>query len=54
MLVTEASSAAPPPRVFRRYMFKPMEEPCDSTVAYIEAHNLVDRRNPDSNEPADF
>lgn len=28
--------------VFRRYMFKPVGEPYDSTVAYIEAHYLVD------------
>ncbi|MEU1592734.1 HsdR family type I site-specific deoxyribonuclease [Streptomyces sp. NPDC005708] len=28
--------------VFRRYMLKPVGEPYDSTVAYIEAHYLVD------------
>ncbi|PZG02870.1 type I restriction endonuclease subunit R [Micromonospora deserti] len=28
--------------VFRRYMLKPLGEPYDSTVAYIEAHYLVD------------
>ncbi|AGK78137.1 Restriction enzyme type I helicase subunits [Streptomyces microflavus DSM 40593] len=28
--------------VFRRYMVKPVGEPYDSTVAYIEAHYLVD------------
>ncbi|QKG20011.1 Restriction enzyme type I helicase subunits [Actinomadura verrucosospora] len=28
--------------VFRRYMPKPVGEPYDSTVAYIEAHYLVD------------
>lgn len=28
--------------VFRRYMLKPVGEPFDSTVAYIEAHYLVD------------
>jgi type I restriction enzyme, R subunit len=28
--------------VFRRYMIKPVGEPYDSTVAYIEAHYLVD------------
>jgi hypothetical protein len=30
--------------VFRRYMLKPVGEPYDSTVAYIEAHYLVDGR----------
>ncbi|MGW0980357.1 type I restriction endonuclease subunit R [Streptomyces xiamenensis] len=29
-------------RVFRRYALKPVGEPYDSTVAYIEAHYLVD------------
>ncbi|WP_198943089.1 hypothetical protein [Actinophytocola xanthii] len=28
--------------VFRRYRLKPVGEPYDSTVAYIEAHYLVD------------
>jgi type I restriction enzyme R subunit len=28
--------------VFRRYTLKPAGEPYDSTVAYIEAHYLVD------------
>ncbi|WP_218003127.1 hypothetical protein [Nocardia asiatica] len=28
--------------VFRRYMLKPVGEPYESTVAYIEAHYLVD------------
>ncbi|MGF6886346.1 type I restriction enzyme R subunit [Nocardia sp. GAS34] len=28
--------------VFRRYMLKPVGEPYDSTVAYIEAHYLID------------
>jgi type I restriction enzyme, R subunit len=28
--------------VFRRYMLKPVGEPYDSTVAYVEAHYLVD------------
>jgi type I restriction enzyme R subunit len=28
--------------VFRRYALKPVGEPYDSTVAYIEAHYLVD------------
>ncbi|MFE5406661.1 hypothetical protein ACFQ9Z_36210 [Streptomyces sp. NPDC056580] len=28
--------------VFRRYTLKPVGEPYDSTVAYIEAHYLVD------------
>ncbi|MFI1304022.1 hypothetical protein [Streptomyces sioyaensis] len=28
--------------VFRRYLLKPVGEPYDSTVAYIEAHYLVD------------
>jgi hypothetical protein len=28
--------------VFRWYMLKPVGEPYDSTVAYIEAHYLVD------------
>ncbi|MFC8567375.1 hypothetical protein ACFUIW_16615 [Streptomyces sp. NPDC057245] len=28
--------------VFRRYMLKPVGEPYDSTIAYIEAHYLVD------------
>jgi len=28
--------------VFRRYMLKPVDEPYNSTVAYIEAHYLVD------------
>ncbi|MGP4093727.1 hypothetical protein [Nonomuraea sp. KM90] len=28
--------------VFRKYMLKPVGEPYDSTVAYIEAHYLVD------------
>ncbi|MGY4958563.1 hypothetical protein [Streptomyces nigrescens] len=31
-----------PAAVFRRYMLKPVGEPYDSTVAYIEAHYLVD------------
>ncbi|GGY08611.1 hypothetical protein [Streptomyces hiroshimensis] len=28
--------------VFRRYMLKPVGQPYDSTVVYIEAHYLVD------------
>ena len=32
----------PTAAVFRRYMLRPVGEPYDSTVAYIEAHYLVD------------
>ena len=42
----DATGTAPVRRataaVFRRYMLKPVGEPYDSTVAYIEAHYLVD------------